>query len=79
MITVLFFGPVAEAVGQGRLEFAHRPGLRLQELREELAARYPQAFALVTLAAVDGEHQRDFSVVLHDGSEVVFMSRFSGG
>ena len=79
VISVLFFGPVAEAVGKGRVEVAYRPGLRLQDLREQLQARYPQAFALVALAAVDGEHQRDFSVILQDHCEVVFMSRFSGG
>ena len=58
-----------------RLE-KHRLG---RELREQLQARYPEAFALVALAAVDGEHQRDFSVILQDHCEVVFMSRFSGG
>ncbi len=79
MITVLFFGPVAEAAGRGRLEITWHPGLRLQDLRAQLQARYPDAFALVALAAVNGEHQRDSSILLADQSEVVFMSRFSGG
>lgn len=79
MISVLFFGPVADAVGVRRLDVAARPGMRLQDLREQLQALYPQAFALVSLAAVDGAQVRDMSVVLADGSEVVFMSRFSGG
>ncbi len=79
MITVLFFGPVAERVGQSRLEVAFKTGMRLQDLREQLQALYPEAFALVSLAAVNGEHEREMSVALTDTSEVVFMSKFSGG
>lgn len=79
MITVLFFGPVAERVGASRLQAAHQPGMRLQDLRDQLQAQYPEAFALVSLAAVGGEHVRDLSMPLADGCEVVFMSKFSGG
>jgi molybdopterin converting factor small subunit len=79
MITVLFFGPVAERVGQSRLEIAFQAGMRLQDLRLQLQTRYPEAFALVSLAAVNGTHVRDGSVVLADKCEVVFMSKFSGG
>ena len=31
------------------------------------------------LAAIDGEHVRDWTTPLNDRSEVVFMSKFSGG
>ena len=79
MITVLFFGPVAERVGTSRLQATHQPGMRLQDLRDSLSAQHAEAFALVSLAAVDGEHVRDMSMPLTDGSEVVFMSKFSGG
>jgi molybdopterin synthase sulfur carrier subunit len=79
MITVLFFGPVAERVGQSRLEIAFQAGMRLQDLHGQLQTRYPEAFALVSLAAVNGTHVRDRSVALADNSEVVFMSKFSGG
>jgi molybdopterin converting factor small subunit len=79
MIDILFFGPVAERMGTGRLQVAHRPGMQLGQLRDELRAAYPEAFALVSLAAVDGEHVRDDTRLLEDGGEVVFMSRFSGG
>ena len=79
MITVLFFGPVAERLGKSRLEVSHQPGMRLQDVRDQLQADYPEAFALVSLAAVNGQHERDFSVALADHSEVVFMSKFSGG
>ena len=79
MITVLFFGPVAERVGASRLQAAHQPGMCLQELRDSLSVQYPEAFALVSLAAVDGEHVRELSMPLAEGCEVVFMSKFSGG
>ena len=79
MIDVLFFGPVAERMGTAKLSVEHRPGLRLAALREDLQARYPEAFALVSIAAINGEHARDVSVELADGCEVVFMSKFSGG
>ena len=79
MITVLFFGPVAERVGASRLEIGFQAGMRLQDIQALLQPHYPQAFELVSIAAVNGEHIRDGSVVLADNSEVVFMSKFSGG
>ena len=59
MITVLFFGAVAERVGQRQLTVDHQPGMRLQDLRDGLQAQHPEAFAIVSLAAVDGEHVRE--------------------
>ena len=79
MITVLFFGPVAERVGASRVEVEFQAGMRLQDLQDQLQPRYPEAFELVSIAAVNGEHVRDRTVVLTDNSEVVFMSKFSGG
>ncbi len=79
MISVLLFGPVAELAGISSLQIKHRPELTLQMLRIELAANYPQAFELVCFTAVNGEHVRDLNLPVADGSEVVFMSKFSGG
>jgi molybdopterin converting factor small subunit len=79
MITVLFFGPVAERVGASRLEVEFQTGMRLQDVQAYLQSMYPEAFALVTLAAVNGQQVRDRSLPLADNSEVVFMSKFSGG
>ena len=83
MIKVLFFGPVADRVGARQIDVAHRDGLRWQDVRDELRAqlqaRHPEAFALVSLSAIDGVQVRDASALLNDGSEVVFMSKFSGG
>lgn len=79
MITVLFFGPVAERVGSSRLDLAFQAGLSLQDVHDALRQQYPEAFSLVSLAAVNGTHERDFSRALSDHDELVFMSRFSGG
>jgi len=79
MIKVLFFGPVAERVGAREAQVACRAGMRLLDLRDELAARHPQAFGIVGCVAVNGEQARDLSLPLADGSEVAFMSGFSGG
>lgn len=79
MIKVLFFGPVAERIGNNALQVEYRSGMRLQDLREELAAQYPQAFEIVCFTAVNGEHMRDMSLQLADNSEVAFMAKFSGG
>lgn len=79
MITVLFFGPVAERVGASRLVVDHHPGMRLQDVQARLQEQHPAAFELVSLIAVDGAHVQDRAMVLTDNSEVVFMSKFSGG
>ena len=79
MIDVLFFGPVVEHVGRNSLQIECRDGLTLQQLKDELAAQYPRAFEIVCFAAVNGEHVRDMTKPLCDGSEVTFMARFSGG
>jgi len=79
MISVLFFGPVAERAGASCVQAEFQAGMRLQDLRSQLQLRYPEAFELVAIAAVNGKHERDLSVVLADHSEVVFMSKFSGG
>ncbi len=79
MITILFFGPVAERVGANRQVVDYHSGMCVQDVQARLQEQYPAAFELVSLVAVDGAHVRDMSVVLTDNSEVVFMSKFSGG
>jgi len=79
MIRVLFFGPVAERIGCHSIQVEYRSGMLLQNLRDELAVRYAKAFEIVSLVAVNGEHVRDMALPLADNSEVVFMSKFSGG
>ena len=83
MIRVLFFGPVAERVGVRELELPFRDGMGWREVRDALQPRYPDAFALVSVVAVDGRRVDETSeqdvIPLVDGAEIVFMSRFSGG
>ncbi len=80
MIKVLFFGPVADRVGARQIDVPFRAGLRWQDVRDELQPQHPEAFALVSIAAVNGERVREEDALpLVDGAEVVFMSRFSGG
>jgi molybdopterin converting factor small subunit len=79
LIKVMFFGPVAERAGMNALQVAHQKGMRLQDLHDELAALYPQAFAIVCMIASNGQHVHDMTTPLEDGSEVAFMAKFSGG
>jgi sulfur-carrier protein len=79
MIKVLFFGPVAERVGASEIQVPFKDGMRLQDVREQLKAKYPAAFEIVCFAALNGAHALDMSLPLTEHSEVVFMSKFSGG
>lgn len=79
MIRVLFFGPVAERAGTSETQMAFSSGMRLQDVREQLRIKFPEAFEIVCFVAVNGEHVLDMSLPLSDHSEVVFMSKFSGG
>ena len=80
MITVLFFGPVADRVGERQIAVPFCAGMCWQDVRDELQPRYPDAFALVSITAVNGERVRDDArTPLADNTEIVFMSRFSGG
>ncbi|MDX8379341.1 MAG: MoaD/ThiS family protein [Gallionella sp.] len=79
MIKVLFFGPVVARIGINTLQVAFRPGMRVQDLRDDLAQQYASAFEIVCFVAVDGNHLRDLSLRLTDNSEVTFMAKFSGG
>ena len=79
MIKVLFFGPVAERVGANMLQVEFRQGMRLHDLHQQMRGLYPAAFEIVCFIAVNGEHVRDVQLPVADDSEVVFMSKFSGG
>ena len=79
MIKVMFFGPVAERVGANALQIEFRKGMRLDDLYQQMKDLYPAAFEIVCFTAVNGEHVRDVQLPVADNSEVVFMSKFSGG
>lgn len=79
MIRVLFFGPVAERVGQSNITLPYTSNLTLQHVHDQLQQRYANAFSIVCFTALNGEMMRDLSLPISDGDEVVFMSKFSGG
>jgi molybdopterin converting factor small subunit len=79
MIKVLFFGPVAERISANRLQVEFRKGMRLDDIYRQMQGLYPAAFEIVCFTAVNGEHVRDVQLPVADDSEVVFMSKFSGG
>ena len=90
MINVLFFGPVAERVGVSRVEVDFVPGMCVADVRAQLELCYPEAFALVSLAAVDGEPQfnelpaGDSGLLLLSGADPRLVDRaitlsFAGG
>jgi len=79
MINVLFFGPVAERVGTNMLQVEFKNNMRLDDLYQQMKGLYPAAFEIVCFTAVNGEHVRDVQSTVADNSEVVFMSKFSGG
>lgn len=79
MIKVLFFGPIAAAMGVRELAVPHQPGMTLGSLQQNLASQHGEALRLATMLAVNGEHARDLTMPLADNSEVAFMAKFSGG
>lgn len=79
MIKVLFFGPIAESVGQRTLDIEFTPGMCVASLRDQLAQRYPEAFRQVSFVAVNGVQVREFSLAIDEGAEIAFMAKFSGG
>ncbi len=79
MMQILFFGPVAERVGLREMQLEHRAGMVLQDLVSQLKATYPAAFEIVCFTAVNDTQTREMQLPLHDGDEIVFMAKFSGG
>ncbi|WP_319238647.1 MoaD/ThiS family protein [uncultured Propionivibrio sp.] len=79
MITLLFFGPVADSVGQRRVQIEFVPGLQLGTLRKQFSLDYPDAVRWVSFVAVNGVQVRDDAAQIADGSEIAFMAKFSGG
>ncbi len=75
MIAVRFFGKVATLAGRVRLEMNYQEGMSLQNAYEQLQLLYPEAFASVAIAVVNGTQFRDMPVPLDDGCEVVFMPK----
>ena len=54
MIKVLFFGPIAAAIGEREMKIAHQPGLTLGGLHDTFSAQHPAAMRLPTMMAAKG-------------------------
>lgn len=79
VIKVLFFGPVAERVGVRNVQLDFQPGMCLQDVSAQLAARYPEAMQIVCFTAVNDQQASDMQMPLSDNDEIAFMAKFSGG
>lgn len=79
VIRILYFGPVAERVQQRETRLEFTPGMQLQDAVAALSANHPQAFDIVCLTAVNQVQIKDMNLPLHDGDEIAFMAKFSGG
>lgn len=79
MIKVLFFGPVADRIGQREMRIGHAPGMTLHDVIAQIGNAYPGAFSIVSFIAVNQQQVRDKQMRVNDGDEIAFMAKFSGG
>lgn len=79
MIRIMFFGPIAEQVGEREMLLEFQGGMRLQDVVAQFQARHAQASGLVSFIAVNGVQSKDMQLVLSDQDEIAFMAKFSGG
>ncbi|MDO8988977.1 MAG: MoaD/ThiS family protein [Sideroxyarcus sp.] len=79
MIKVLFFGPIADRVESREMQLEFTPGMTLHDVVSHLGMQYPGAFGLVSFIAVNQTQVHDKQTLLHDGDEIAFMAKFSGG
>jgi len=79
VIRVLFFGPVAERVQTREKQLGFIQGMKLQDVVTVLSAACPQAFDIVSFAAVNQVQVKNMDLPLNDGDEIAFMAKFSGG
>jgi molybdopterin converting factor small subunit len=75
----LFFGPVADRVQMRETQMACTANMRLQDVVTTLSAQHPKAFDIVSFTAVNQTQVKDMQLPLHDGDEIAFMAKFSGG
>ena len=79
MIKVLFFGPVADRVGQRAMEIEFTPGMTLHDITHKVGMLYPGALSIVSFIAVNQAQVHDKQTVLNDNDEIALMAKFSGG
>jgi molybdopterin synthase sulfur carrier subunit len=79
MIKVLFFGPVADRVGTRQTEIEFSLGMTLHDVTHKVGMLHPGALSIVSFIAVNQAQVHDKQTALHDGDEIAFMAKFSGG
>lgn len=79
MIRVLFFGPVADRVGQREMQLDFTDGITLHDVTHSIGMQHPGAFSIVSFIAVNQQQVRDKQMRLNDNDEIAFMAKFSGG
>jgi molybdopterin converting factor small subunit len=79
MINVLFFGPVADRVGQREMRLDFTAGMTLHDVMHSIGMQHPSAISLVSFIAVNQQQVRDKQVALNDNDEIALMAKFSGG
>ncbi len=80
MIKVLFFGPVAERVGASELQVQFNAGMRLAGSARAIAGHLSGGVRDRVFRGGERRRMRWICPLpLKDGSEVVFMSKYSGG
>ena len=77
MVRVLFFGPLAESLGEREVEIALEFGTTITELVERLGLQDLVSKGL--RVAFNDEIQNNFDIVISDSSEIAFLPPVSGG
>ena len=76
-VKMLFFGPLAEKLGEREIEVALMHGSSARDLIERF--RFEPLLTTGLRIAVDGEIGADLDAPLRDASEVAFLPPVSGG
>jgi len=79
MINVLFFGPVADRIGQREMRFEFSDGMTLHDVTHKIGMLHPGALSIVSFIAINQQQVRDKQLSLNDNDEIAFMAKFSGG
>lgn len=77
IVRVLFFGPLAESLGEREVEIALEFGTTITELVERLGLQDLVSKGL--RVAFNDEIQNNFDIVISDSSEIAFLPPVSGG
>jgi len=75
MIKILFFGTIADKLGQRSLDMPAQEGVKLVDVLQKLGCESFRPF----LVAVNQEQVSDEQQLIHAGDEVAIMPPFSGG